>query len=131
MIRIYLHLPLMQGIKQLGSITSATIAVFLFSYAVSLSLSLAATEDYPPSQSSFISKNGRQPVNPDSQFPFEEKDEEPGDEFQNSFSMVCMPADIVSFIFISDQFCFVHHALSADSTTPRVPIYLAKRALII
>lgn len=120
---------LMQGFKQIGSMACAAMAVFLFSY--SFSISLAATDDFTQGRGEFISKSGSLPVNPDNQFPFEEKDEEAGDEVQDSFSLVCVPAEILSFVSTQDQFHFIHQASGSDHIVARVPIYLAKRALII
>jgi hypothetical protein len=117
----------MQRIKQIGSMACTAMAVFLFSFSVSLS----ASKDYPQALNESISKSGKLPVNPDSQFPFEQMDEETGDEFQDTFSMACVPAQVLSFISINDQFCCEHWAQRSDKIIIRVPIYLAKRALII
>ena len=119
----------MKGFKQIGSMACAAMAVFLFSY--SFSISLAASEDFPKGKSETVSKNGTRPVNPDNQFPFEEKDEEAGDESQDSFSLVCVPAEILSFVSIQNQFQFIHRASTSDCINAHVPIYLAKRSLLI
>ena len=104
-------------------------AVFLFSYSVSISL--AVSKESQQIQSDAISKSGKLPVTPETQFPFEEKDEEAGDELQNSFSLVCVPAEILSFISTKDQLYLIHQASDSDRIIGRVPIYLSQRALII
>ena len=107
----------------------AAMAVFLFSY--SFSISFTVSKDYPQTKHKVVTKSGTLPVSPDAQFPFEEKDEEAGDEFHDSFSLVCIPAAILSFVSTQDQFYFIHQAPGSDRIIARVPIYLAKRALII
>ena len=107
----------------------AAMAVFLFSY--SFSISLAASKEYSHVKHEVVSKNGALPVSPDTQFPFEEKDEETGDEFSDSFSLVCVLVEILSFVSTQDQFYFTHQTSGSDCIVARVPIYLAKRALII
>jgi hypothetical protein len=119
----------MKGIKQIGSMACTAMAVFLFSYSVSLSLGVS--KEYSQAQQVAFSKSGKLPLSPDTQFPFEERDEESGDEFQDSFSMVCVPSEIVSFVFLSDQFDLRHPASDPGQISTSVPIYLAKRALLI
>ena len=119
----------MQEFKQIGSMACAAMAVFLFSY--SFSISLAASKDYSHTKHEVVSKGGTLPVSPNAQFPFEEKDEEAGDEFSDSFSLICVPAEILSFVSTQDQFYFIHQPTGSDHIIARVPIYLAKRALII
>lgn len=107
----------------------ASIAVFLFSY--SFSISFATSNHFSQALREAISKNETLPVNPDTQFPFEEKEEEGGDEFQDSFSLVCVPVEILSVISIQDQFGFISQTSGVDNACAHVPIYLAKRAIII
>ena len=117
----------MQQIKQTGSMITALAAVFLFTYSVSM----AEAKSGQQSQSCTISKHGSLPVNPDNQFPFEEKEEEASDESQDGFSLVYIPAEPIAFISFRNQPCIVHQTSYTDDILQQVPIYLAQRALII
>jgi hypothetical protein len=119
----------MWKLKQIGSMTWASVAVFLFSY--SFSISFATPVVYAQALCETISKSENLPVSPDTQFPFEEKEEEGGDEFQDSFSWVCVSAEILSFVSTQAILYSIHQTSSLDHIGEHVPIYLAKRAIII
>lgn len=108
---------------------STLAAVFLFTYSVSLSL--AEVKNCQQNQDCSISKQGSLPVNPDSQFPFEEKEEEANDEFQSGFSLFYIPAEAFAFVSLRDQIWINHQTSYPDDILQPVPIYLAQRSLII
>lgn len=108
---------------------STVAAVFLFTYTVSLSL--AEVKSCQQNQNCSISKHGSLPVNSETQFPFEEKEEEASDEFQDGFSIIYIPAEPVAFIPFGKQLCVVHQPSCSDDLLQHVPIYLAQRAIII
>ena len=108
---------------------STLAAVFLFTYTVSLSL--AEVKNCHQNQNCSISKHSSLPVSSDTQFPFEEKEEEASDEFQDGFSLICIPAEPIAFISFGNQPHIVHQTSRPVDLLQRVPIYLAQRAIII
>src|SRR5882762_8041917 len=116
----------MLKVKQIGSLASTLVAVFLFSYTVSLSF--ASSKNYLQDQGYSIAKSEKLPVNPDAQSPFEEKEEEAGDEFQDSFSLLCIPAEALSFAANNNQYRVIHRSTHSVNEVSHIPIYLAKRS---
>ena len=118
----------MQRIKQIASIASIISILFLFLCSVSV---LASSKIYFQGLEVSVSKSGKQPVSPDTQSPFEENQGETGDEFQDGASPVCLLEETLSINSIVDQCDFVPLPPKAEDISGHVPIYLAKKSLLI
>ena len=119
----------MRILKSLSPVLCTLLAVVLFSMTVSVAM--ASPKDYPGRQAHLISKKGSNPANSDNQLPYEEKETEKDDEFQDNFSLVCLISEPIYFLPLSDQGECFEKAPSPIKAVTEIPLYLSQRVLLI
>jgi len=119
----------MRMLKPFSSDFCTLVAMVLFS--LTISIAMASPKDCPNGQAHSISKKGTVPAKSDNQLPYEEKETENDDEFQDNFSLACLLAEPVLFLSISDQHKGCEKALKPIDVIPDIPLYLSKRVLLI
>jgi len=92
---------------------------------------MASPKDCSNGLENSISKKGTAPTNSDSQLPYEAKETEKDDEWQDNFSMVCLLSEPIYFLSIIDQDRWGEKALKPLDPITDIPLYLSQRVLLI
>jgi|GEM_PF-3554193 len=119
----------MRILKSLSSVFCTLLAMVLFS--LTISLTMASPKDSSNGLENAISKKGASPTNSASQLPYEEKETEKDDEWQDSFSMVCLLSEPIYFLPTIDQDGWCEKALKPIDLITDIPLYLSQRVLLI
>jgi hypothetical protein len=113
----------------IGLFSGILLAVFLFSFAFSFSFSITTDRIFQDETVHFIAKDNKAPTQSDNQLPFEER--ETDDELQGGISFVALPSEQELIIPIRHQSNGVFKASCTIGIITDLPLYLAKRTIII
>jgi hypothetical protein len=92
---------------------------------------MASPKDCSNGREHSLSKKGTVPTNSDNQLPYEEKETEKDDEFQDNFSLVCLLSEPLYFLLINEEEEGCEKALKPVDSITAIPLYLSKRVLLI
>lgn len=107
--------------------TLITLVVFL----LTISITFVASKNGSFNQSYLVSEDQSIPTGSDNQFPYEERETEEDDEFQDQTLLVGLLPDPFFFAPLHDQSKQCDHILVPVHLVNNLPLYLSKRVLLI